>query len=50
MTPTTIVSVISDAFESFSENLWLLAPIGLGIMAIRWGVPVGVRFVKSLSK
>lgn len=46
----TISSVIGTAVSTFSAQLWLLAPIGLGIFAIMWGVPKGVRFVKSLAK
>lgn len=46
----SISSVIGTAVDGFSDQLWLLAPIGLAIFAIVWGLPKGVRFVKSLAK
>lgn len=46
----SISSVIGDATSGVVSQLWLVAPIGLGIMAVVWGVPRGVRFLKSLAK
>lgn len=45
----TIADVIGDAVSGFSAQLWLVAPIGLGIFAIMWGVPKAKAFVKRLS-
>ncbi len=50
MDPDSISSVISTAVAGFTDQLWLIAPIGLGVMLIVWGVPKGVRFLKSLAK
>ncbi|WP_344071115.1 hypothetical protein [Microbacterium sediminicola] len=50
METDTISSVISAATSGITSELWLVAPIGLGIMAIVWGVPKGVRFLKSLGR
>lgn len=50
MDPDSISSVISTATATFVDQLWLIAPIGLGIFAVVWGLPRGVRFLKSLAK
>ncbi len=46
----SISGVIGAAVADFQDQLWLIAPIGLGVMAVVWGVPRGVRFLKSLAK
>jgi len=46
----SISSVIGDAVAGFTDQLWLIAPIGLGVFAVVWGLPRGVRFLKSLAK
>lgn len=50
MDTDSISSVITAATSGITEQLWLVAPIGLGIMAIVWGVPKGVKFLKSLGR
>lgn len=50
MNEDTISGVISTAVAGFTDQLWLIAPIGLGVMLILWGVPKGVGFLKRLSK
>ena len=49
MTTPTIASVIGDAISGFSDQLWLVAPIGLGLFAIVWGVPKAKGFLKKLA-
>jgi hypothetical protein len=50
MEPATISGVIDTAIAGFEAQLWLIAPIGLGVFAVVWGLPRGVRFLKSLAK
>lgn len=50
MEEDTISSVINTAVSGFTDQLWLIAPVGLGVMLVVWGVPRGVRFLKSLAK
>lgn len=49
MDPASISSVIGDAVEGFASQLWLVAPIGLGIFAIIWGLPKAKGFLKKLA-
>jgi hypothetical protein len=50
MATNSISGSLSTAMTGFTEQLWLIVPIGLGVFAIVWGVPRGVRFLKSLAK
>lgn len=45
----TISSVIGDAVEGLTAQLWLVAPIGLAIFAIIWGLPKAKGFLKKLA-
>jgi hypothetical protein len=45
----SISSVIGDAVSTYSAQLWLVAPIGLGIFAIIWGLPKAKGFLKKLA-
>lgn len=46
----TISDSITTMVGSFSDQLWLIVPIGLGIAATIWGLPKGVAFLKKLAK
>jgi|tagenome__1003787_1003787.scaffolds.fasta_scaffold16522184_1 hypothetical protein len=50
MSTNTINGVVGDAFSGLGDQLWLLAPIGLGLVALTFGVPKGVALVKRLIK
>ena len=49
MTTPDIAGVIGDAVTGFTGQLWLVAPIGLGIFAIIWGLPKAKGFLKKLA-
>lgn len=44
-----LTSGLTDAVTGLSTELWIVAPIALGLFAIFWGVPKGVAFLKSLA-
>lgn len=46
---STISGVIGTATDGFEDQLWLVAPIGLGIFALYWGLPKAKGFVKRLA-
>jgi hypothetical protein len=50
MTTNSISGVVGDAFSGLGDQLWTLAPIGLGLLALTFGVPKGVGLVKRLIK
>jgi hypothetical protein len=50
MAGNTISGAIGTMVGDFSDQLWLVVPIGLGIAAVIWGLPKGVAFLKKLAK
>lgn len=47
----SISGIVTTALGDFTAQLWLIAPVGLAIgVGILWGLPKGVRFLKSLAK
>lgn len=47
---SSISGVIGTAAADLTSQLWLIAPIGLGIAVVIWGVPKGLAFLKRASK
>jgi hypothetical protein len=45
-----ISGTIGTMFDGFEAQLWLVAPIGLGIAAVIWGVPKALAFAKRVAK
>lgn len=45
----SISGVIGTATGDFTDQLWLVAPIGLGIFALYWGLPKAKGFLKKLA-
>lgn len=50
MSTNSISGAIGTVFDGFADQLWLVAPIGLGIALISWGLPKGIAFAKKVSK
>jgi len=49
MSTPDITSVITNAFSGFGPILLAVAPVGLGIFLITWGLPKGIAFAKKLA-
>lgn len=49
-TANSISGLISTAMTGFEGQLWTIGGIGLGLVAILWGAPKGVAFLKRLAK
>ncbi len=47
---TTIPQVATSITSGLAPQLWAVAGIAVAIVAIVWGVPLGVRFLKKLAK
>lgn len=50
MADPTIGGAITTAVSGFQDQLWIVAPIGLGIAMILWGLPKATSFLKRLGK
>jgi hypothetical protein len=50
MATNSISGAIGTMIDGFSDQLWLIVPIGLGIAVTIWGLPKGVAFLKKLAK
>lgn len=46
----SISEVITGVASGFTAEAWLVAAAAVGVIAILWGVPLGVRFFKKLAK
>ena len=49
MDPDTIGSVIQTALGGFTDQVWIVAPLGLAAGVILFGVPRLFRWVKGLA-